>query len=600
MSARLRFDFVDENGQPAPIVFAVPEEIVAARRIEDVRPALRRVEAALARGRHAAGFVTYEAAPAFDAAPGTHPPGDLPLVWFGIFASPEPAPPPGERLAIDPVPRWTSTLRPGEYPAAIESVREAIARGETYQVNYTYRLAADLAGVDVPTLYATLAGAHPVPYAACLDTGDWQVLSLSPELFFRLDGDRLVMRPMKGTETRGLWPDDDRRRAEALAASEKNRAENVMIVDLVRNDLSRVCQVGTVRATRLFDIERFPSVLQMVSTVEGRLSPGATLTDVFGALFPSGSITGAPKTSSMRLIQAIEPAPRGVYCGAVGFASPDGRAVFNVAIRTAVVDSATGRAVFGLGGGITWDSTSADEHAEAESKAACLTPGPSFDLLETLRLEAGRAVRAEAHLRRLAEAAAHVGFAGDASRIRTALLDHGRAHAAGIRRLRLTLSRAGEVEVSSRPADTPPPAPAPVALSPFPIDRRDAWLYVKTTRREVYERHLAAGTAAAPADAGLFDVLLWNEAGEVTEFTRGNLVAEIDGLSWTPPVSSGLLAGVFRGDLLARGLVGERSIALDELASATRLWFVNSLREWIPVRLVGPQPRRCSTNTSST
>ncbi|MEZ5316866.1 MAG: aminodeoxychorismate synthase component I [Vicinamibacterales bacterium] len=629
MPARLRFDFVDAAGRPAPVVFASLVATVEAHRVDEVRPALREVERALARGQHAAGFVAFEAAPAFDPALVAHPPGDLPLVWFGLFDAPAPALPlddertatmggttPGE--ARSPVARWTSTLRPGEYTAAVEAVREAIAAGDAYQVNYTYRLAADLAGVDVPALYAALAGSQPVPYAALLDTGDWHVLSLSPELFFRLEpsggGTRIVMRPMKGTAPRGLWPADDDARAAALAASEKNRAENVMIVDLVRNDLSRVCDVGSVRATDLFQVQRFPTVLQMISTVGGRVSPGVTLTDVFGAIFPSGSVTGAPKTSSLRLIRAIEPTPRGVYCGTIGYASPDGRAVFNVAIRTAMVRAATGRAVFGVGGGITWDSTPGDEYAEAESKSACLHPAPVFALIETLRAEDGRPIRAGAHVARLAASATHLGFACDASRALAALEDEAHARGAGRWRLRLTLDRTGRVNVTSHPAAAAPPDPATCVWSPLPVEATDPFLYVKTTRRDVYDRHLAAGLAAATAgtgaDAGadpgasaageVFDVLLWNAAGEATEFTRGNLVVGDDGGMWTPPVSSGLLAGVFRGELIARGLVRERVVTVDDLARAPRLWFVNSLREWVPVRLAGDHPRRCSTNSSST
>jgi para-aminobenzoate synthetase/4-amino-4-deoxychorismate lyase len=259
-------------------------------------------------------------------------------------------------------------------------------------------------------LYAQLALAERVPYAAFIEIDDWAVLSLSPELFFRRDADRLTTQPMKGTAPRGRWAAEDAARAEGLRTSEKNRAENVMIVDLCRNDMSRVCDIGTVAAPSMFEVVRYPTVWQMVSTIEGRVARSAGLQDIFRALFPAGSITGAPKSSSMRLIAGLEQAPRGVYCGAIGYASPDGRATFNVAIRTMTVHRPTGRAEYGVGGGITWDSTAADEHAEAMQKAACLEVRPPFSLFETMRFENGGYVRLDGHLRRLRESADYFGF----------------------------------------------------------------------------------------------------------------------------------------------------------------------------------------------
>lgn len=576
---QLRFDFVNANGVVEPQIFSAPARLIIANELRDVAAAMADVDAALADGKYVAGFVAYEAAAAFDAALVTQPPTDLPLVWFGVFDAPAAAP----ALAVDaaaPGVEWTSGISRAEHQQGIAAIREAIANGDTYQINYTFRLNASIAPSAVRPLYDTLARAARVPYGALLEMGDWQLLSLSPELFFRAnfqDG-RIITQPMKGTAARGLWRKDDDLRAGALEKSEKNRAENVMIVDLARNDVTRVAEIGSVNATSLFHVDRYPSVLQMISTVEARLRPGVTLSDVFRALFPAGSITGAPKSSSMRLIAELEHAPRGAYCGAIGFASPGGEAVFNVAIRTITARS-DGGAEYGVGGGITWDSEAGDEYAEAFAKAACLVVRPEFDLLETLRIEGGTAIRLDQHLARMAESAVYFGLDVDFSRVRSAVAAciQGRA-ATAPSRLRIRVSRGGDVIAEAVDLDPRPAAAQPAVLASSPIDRADRFLYHKTTARSVYERHMQE-------HPGAFDVLLWNEAREITEFTRGNAVVEIAGRKVTPPRSCGLLAGVFRNALVERGDVAEAVITIDDLQRSTRIWFVNSLREWVQVRL---------------
>lgn len=533
------------------------------------------VEQGLREGLFAAGYVSYEAAAAFDPALTTQPPSPLPLVCFGLFPAVETAAP----LEDGPLPApvtWTPARSKDAYAQAVAVVREAIASGDTYQTNYTFRLGATLDVTELDTLYRHLARAERVPYAADIDTGEWRLLSLSPELFFKLEGTRLITRPMKGTAARGRWAEEDAGLGTALGTSEKNRAENVMIVDLCRNDLSRVCEVGSVRATSLFDVEPYPTVWQMVSTVEGTLRPDMRLSDIFAALFPAGSITGAPKSSSMRLIAAIEHAPRGAYCGAIGFATPDGRATFNVAIRTMTVNTASGHAEYGVGGGITWDSVAEDEHTEAMNKAACLVVRPPFGLIETLRAEGGTLVRADRHLARLAESAEYFGFPCDTTHVRARLHSFAAAHPHGSWRVRLQLAEDGSVHLECEPLEPPAAGSEWVVLASRAVDSRNRFLCHKTTRREVYDQHRAEHPAA-------FDVLLWNERRELTEFTRGNLVAELDGALWTPPRTTGLLAGVFRGELLDSGAVRERVLTVDDLSRCTRLWFINSLREWVPV-----------------
>ena len=558
-------------------MFRSPDRVVIARTLAEVPAAMAAVDEGLRDGLYAAGYVAYEAASAFDRALTTHahaPPG-APLVYFGLFPAVETASP----LADTELPAsidWTPELSAADHARGVAAIREAIAEGETYQINYTFRLRAALDPSGLESLYLHLAGIERVPYAAFLDLGDWQILSLSPELFFQLENGRLVTRPIKGTAPRGRWAEEDAALGDGLRASAKNRAENVMIVDLCRNDLSRVCDVGSVRASALCEVEPYQTVWQMVSTVEGQARPGIGLGDVFGALFPAGSITGAPKSSSMRLIASLEHSPRGVYCGAIGFASPDGGAEFNVAIRTLTVNRVSGAAEYGVGGGITWDSTPADEHAEALSKAACLEVRPPFGLIETMRFEHGSLVRSERHLARLSDSASYFGFNCDLASVRATLDAHIASCGPGPARVRLVLDASGQVQVESHPLDAPSAGPVPFALASTPIDGRDRFVCHKTTRRNMYDHHKTT-------HPDVFDVLLWNDRRELTEFTRGNVVVEYEGAMWTPPRSSGLLAGVFRGELLDAGTIHERVLTLDDLQRCTRIWFINSLREWVPM-----------------
>lgn len=566
-----RFDFCPASR--SPLLFRSPDRVVVARTIAEVPSAMAAVDQGLRDGLYAAGYVAYEAAPAFDRALTTHAPSAVPLVYFGLFRSVETAASLADATLPTPL-EWTPELSAADHARGVAAIREAIAEGETYQINYTFRLRAALDPAGLESLYLHLAGVERVPYAAFLDFGDWQVLSLSPELFFQLDNGRIVTRPIKGTAPRGRWAEEDAALGDGLRASAKNRAENVMIVDLCRNDLSRVSQVGSVRASALCEVEPYQTVWQMVSTVEGDARPGVGLREVFGALFPAGSITGAPKSSSMRLIASLEHSPRSVYCGAIGFASPDGRAEFNVAIRTMTVNRVSGAAEYGVGGGITWDSTPADEHAEALSKAACLEVRPPFGLIETMRLEHGALVRVDRHLARLSESAAYFGFTCDPGHVRAALDAHIAAGGPDPARVRLVLNSDGQMHVESQPLDRQAPGALPFAVASAAIDSRDRFVCHKTTRRHVYDHHKAMHPDA-------FDVLLWNETGELTEFTRGNLVVELDGALWTPPRSSGLLAGVLRGALLAAGTIHERRLTRDDLPRCTRVWFINSLREWV-------------------
>jgi len=570
-------DFTRTGPRTERLLFRDPIAVVTTDRVDDVPAILDRAQRAAADGHHAVGFVSYEAAPAFDSALTVRDRTPLPLAWFGIFAAPEPAPDLDDVANIES-PAWAADATEATHAAAVEAIRESIARGDVYQVNHTLRLRAPFTG-DPLALYKRMRAAQPSGYCAYFDIGRHQILSASPELFFRVEGDTITTQPMKGTARRGRWLAEDDAASLALASSEKERAENVMIVDLLRNDIGRIARPGTVRVSKLFDVERHPTVLQMTSTIEADLTSGTTLRDIFAALFPCGSITGAPKVAAMRRIAELEPSPRGIYCGTIGQLAPSGEMTFSVAIRTAWIDRDTSTIEYGAGGAITWDSAPSAEYDEIRAKSAIVTEAmPSFELLETMRLTGDGYVRRDRHLARLAESARYFGIPLGLRDAEHALDAHAASARDFPRRVRLLVARDGSPRVEDRPLIDGDAAASPrmVALATSPVQSRDPLLFHKTTHRAVYDRHRAEHPDA-------FDVLLWNEAGELTEFTIGNLVLRLDGVDWTPPRECGLLAGTYRAELLERGEIRERRLRVEDLRRAEGVWLVNSLRGRIPV-----------------
>lgn len=561
---------------PCRLVFGDPLEVVRADTVAEVRPALGRVARAAQEGLHAVGYVAYEAAPAFDHAARVRPGCPLPLVWFGLHRAPLDTAP--DAPALTRLSEWVFDTSREEYEQSIAAIHEAIRRGDAYQMNYTVRAHSEFAG-DALSYYELLRLAQQADFCAYLDIGSHRILSASPELFFSWQDGLLTTRPMKGTARRGQMPEEDAELARWLRDSEKNRAENLMIVDLLRNDLSRLSMPGGVKVPHLFSIENYPTVLQMTSTITACTRPEVTLEDVFAALFPCGSITGAPKLMSMDIIARLEKSPRAVYCGAIGHVAPGGAARFNVAIRTVTQDIARGTLECGLGGGITWDSVAADEYAEVQTKSRFLTRAASgFELLETLLLVDGRYELLERHLARLIASAAHFGFRPPEDPA-AALAEYAAAHPDGRLRVRLLCAPDGSLRIESAAAGAPDTSVRTARLASAPVSRAEPFLYHKTTRRSIYDAHLSAVGGAA------FDVLLWNDAGELTEFTRGNLVLDLDGERITPPVSSGLLDGTLRRELVERGELVERVLHRDDLARADAVWFINSVRGWIPVTI---------------
>lgn len=583
------------EGAPVSLAFGSPVEVVTAHTLAQVRPALARIASAAQAGRYAVGFVSYEAAPAFDRAARVRGGSGVPLVWFGIHEAPLPA-------AREPAAYACSVWQPGThepaYAASVAAVREAIARGDTYQVNHTMRLRARFAG-DPLGAWADLRRGQRTGWFGYVDTGRRVVASVSPELFFTWDGRQLVTRPMKGTRARSRDARRDAALAADLLASAKDRAENLMIVDLLRNDLTRVCEPGSVDVPILFEVEAYPTVWQLTSTVTGRTRVATTLADVFGALFPCGSITGTPKVRTMELIAQLEDRPRGVYCGAVGLVFPGGAAAFNVAIRTLVVDRDAGRARYDVGGGVVWDSDGHDEYAEALAKATVLDMTQrDFAIYETVRIADGQALLEQRHLDRMAASAAWFGRPFDPQAARRLLRESARPGRQV--RARLLLAADGSLhaetslltepfatrETTADPAGAAPgplgsPDRAPtrsVALAGTPVWSGDPWLRHKTTRRAAYQR----AWDSCP-DTDTFDVFLHNERAELTESTIGNIVLELGGRLVTPPAASGLLPGTWRAELLARGEITEQVVPVADLQSATRMWVVNSVRGWVPV-----------------
>jgi para-aminobenzoate synthetase/4-amino-4-deoxychorismate lyase len=586
VTARRPWARFDDLVAGTALAFEWPFRVLAASDPSDVVPVLAEVDRATQQGCWAFGYVAYEAAAGLDPRLAVHPrrrDDALPLLLFALTGAPSSVPPvrpPDGTARAYRLGPWQRGWTAAGHAADVARVKDRIAAGDTYQLNLTVRMRAEAAG-DLEQLYADLAWAQRGSYAAYLDLGRYVVASASPELFFDWTADGLRTRPMKGTAARGRTTAEDAERCARLVGSEKERAENLMIVDLLRNDLGRIAEVGSVQVPALFMPERYETVWQLTSEVTARPRPGAGLVDVFRALFPSGSVTGAPKHRTMELIRDLEPEPRGVYCGAIGVVAPPGesfRARFNVAIRTVTVDRATGTAEFGTGGGITWGSEPAAEHAEVLAKAAILAePYEEFALLETLAHLPGAGLRnLERHLDRMADSAAYFGFPFD----RSAAVARLTSAVAGVdaARVRLALHRTGTFDVDLAPLPAPSSGPVRLAIDLEPVDSAQVWLHHKTTRRRTY-------TERADRHPDADDVVLVNERGAVTETTIGNLVVLLDGRWWTPPLSAGCLPGVERGRLVDAGELQERSLDIEDLRRADALAVVSSLRGWRPAVL---------------
>jgi len=585
-----RFD--DLTGTSDSFRLVGPVGVVEALRPDEVPGAIAAAESAAARGSWVAGFVAYEAAPGLDPALRVRRRGAddafarLPLAWFAMFEQRERTvlPEPRDDGVEATTDRWRPSIGRDSYDAAIARIREHIAAGDTYQVNHTLRLRSRVEG-DERGLYRDLCYAQRGAYAAYLNLGRYRVLSASPELFFRIDDGRITTKPMKGTARRGRWPAEDDAVAAGLRGSVKDRAENAMIVDMLRNDMGRVARTGSVTWSDVFDLERYETVWQLTSTVSADLVPTATLAEVFCALFPCGSVTGAPKVRTMQIIAELEDSPRGVYCGAVGFLAPPGSGMpaarFNVPIRTVMLDTETRTAEYGVGGGITWDSNAEGEYDETIAKARVLTARrPRFELYETLRHDPGEGFRhLDRHLARLRASCAYFGFTFDEAAVMEAARHAASRFPDRPARVRVSVDRRGAVDAGAT-ALVSSPEPVRVAIDrDHPVDRTDPMLFHKTSLRSVYDE-----ARARHPDAD--DVLLVNDRGEVTESTIANVAVSISGRWITPPLDAGLLPGVGREVALEEGWLEEATIRVDDLERTDAMELVSDVRGRRPVRAI--------------
>jgi para-aminobenzoate synthetase/4-amino-4-deoxychorismate lyase len=588
--------------------FEATLQVLTAWHLHEVPAVLQQVQQHAQAGRWCVGELAYEAASAFDAALVTQQARpDWPLARFAVFdrpfsesqtASPQPGAP-SVGAASHPMPEWTLATDFSDYATRFERARQAMADGECYQVNLTEALrvqwpAADTR--DIAAWFERLRTAQPGGYQAWLDWGEQQVLSLSPELFFdwRPDGAEgvLTCQPMKGTAPRHADPQLDAQACSQLRESAKEQAENVMIVDLLRNDMGRIAQPGSVQVSKLFAVQALPTVWQMTSTVCARTRPGVGLPELFAAMFPCGSVTGAPKARAMHWIAALERGPRGVYCGAVGVVRPGGAATFNVPIRTVALQresvapgapaAPAWHGYFGVGSAVTFYAEPLAEWRELAAKTRFLARAAQrFELLETLRLEAGHYWLLEQHLARMAGSAAYFGFEWRPADVQACLDQLLGGREQGAYRVRLTCSSEGQAQAQAFDLQ-PSPQPVFFNLSAQALEsmgREHEFVAHKTTRRQHYEARLRS----AP---GVFDTLMCNERGELTEFTRGNLALKKAGRWLTPALHCGLLAGTYRADLLARGELTEAALTLVDLQRAEEVAFFNSVRGWLVARLV--------------
>ncbi|QNI37287.1 aminodeoxychorismate synthase component I [Edaphobacter albus] len=566
-------------------LFLEPVEIVAAHTMDDLPALFDHIESARSNGLHLAGYFHYECGYFFERnhfQQSNMSPG--PIAWFGAYSEPIvfdhldgvflTTPP--SSVDVEPTPASFATyaalsIPQGEYEEKIDRIQRYIASGDTYQVNFTDRVAV-YSQHSAAASFAALVAAQPVAYSALIHHDNRHILSLSPELFFRIEGNRIITRPMKGTMPRGLDLAEDEQQVARLQADEKNRSEHVMIVDLLRNDLGRICRSGSVHVEDLFSVERYQTLLQMTSTISGEPRSGLAFYDIFRALFPSGSITGAPKLRTMQIIQELERSPRGVYTGAIGYIAPSGDTTFNVAIRTVVLRD--GIANMGVGGGIVADSNPSSEYRECQLKASFLTrQHQKFQLIETMLFDGTTVPYLALHLDRLSASAQYFDYSCDHNAIASRISSFASTLPAARHSIRLLLSSDGEFTLTSSALAPDAPAIA-VRISPHRTYSGDVFLRHKTTQRDLYNSELSRARAE-----GFDEVLFLNERGELTEGAISNLFIRRDCHLLTPPLPSGVLPGILRRHILTTDPTAcEQILVLEDLNRADAIYLGNSVR----------------------
>ena len=585
-----------ENRQS--LLFINPLKVFCCYKTSGIKSCLNKMQQEKEKGHYLAGFLSYEAGYAFCQKPQTEKNYGFPLIWMGVFKKPAiydhekgfflnaPFRLESIKQAKDRKSCKISNLKLNigkqEYIKNVNRIKKLIAAGDTYQVNYTTKLNFNIKGTDL-ALYKKLRENQPVGYGALIKTGPFSILSYSPELFFRQSKENISTRPMKGTMPRGINTQDDIKIRNFLQNDPKNRAENIMIVDLLRNDLGKISKTSSVRATRLFHVEKYKTLLQMTSTVESKLKKGIGLYDLFSSLHPSGSITGAPKIRTMEIIKTLEPEDRKIYTGSIGYIGPDNISVFNVAIRTILLNGAKGE--MGIGGAITYSSNPESEWAECKLKAKFLTR-PPFGLIETmLASKKDKVFLLDLHLKRLRTSAKFFCFDCDLKKIRTLIEKELRTLIAGENyKLRLLLKTSGDVSVIAAviKRHKQPAEASKIYISPNRSNPDNIYLYHKTTRRALYNRQFNRYKKQ-----GFYDVIFLNKKDEVCEGAISNIFLKKKGLYYTPPVSCGLLPGVFREHFMKtqKGRVKEKILKLEDLTNADNIYCANSVRGMVKVKL---------------
>jgi para-aminobenzoate synthetase / 4-amino-4-deoxychorismate lyase len=586
-------------------LFTGPLEIISCRDLGKVEHSFNKVEKMLKKGLFAAGFISYEAGFAFESVFKRRRYQEFPLMWFGIFDRPlildhrdmeftDDGPRGG--YSINSI---KADISKKEYIDSIKEIKRYIKKGHTYQVNRTFKLRFSLRGCPLD-VYLNLRREQSASYSAFIKFGSQYILSFSPELFFKQEKGIIRVKPMKGTIERGRTLQEDIKNADILRNCPKNRSENVMILDLLRNDLGRISRTGTVKTKKLFEIEKYESLFQMTSTAEGIAQPGVSLYRLFQAIFPSGSVTGAPKIRTMQIIDRLEKSPRGIYTGGIGFISPENSGIFNVAIRTLLLNPGTDSGEMGIGSGVVYDSDAKTEYKECLLKARFLTkPQRNFKLIETMLWEPARGYALmKWHMQRLSISAKYFNFKYDKKSISKNLkrisevFDRQQSY-----RVRLLLDKNGNVEIDYS-ALAISKIPCIITISFKGTKSYDKWLYHKTTNRGLYDSEYDKYKKL-----GFFDVIFRNEKGQITEGAISNIFVKKNGIYYTPPIGCGVLNGVYRRYLLSetRLRIKEKALYYEDLLTADNIIMSNAIRGMVKVRflhdLILKQDNGLSKNT---
>ena len=546
--------------------FTQPIKELKTRDLAEVADLLAQVESYQEQGYYVVGYVSYEAAPAFEEKLAVHKSpllGEY-LLYFTVHDRVETSPIPLTYEEVDLPSKWREGTSAEDYEKAIAQIHHHLRQGDTYQVNYTVQLKQDLSANPF-AIYNRMVVEQEAGYNAYVEHDEMVVISMSPELFFEQNDRELTTRPMKGTTQRGVTDQEDLAQASWLEQDPKNRSENMMIVDLLRNDMNRISEVGSEHVERLCQVEQYSTVWQMTSTIKSQLRPDVDLVEIFRSLFPCGSITGAPKIATMEIIKNLEPQPRGIYCGTIGLLLPNGRRIFNVAIRT--IQLHQGKAIYGVGGGITWDSTWESEYREVHQKAAVLYRKQArFKLITTGRISQKSLLFEDQHLERLTKASRYFSFPFDPEELRQKIEEECQAcDSHQDYRLRIILSKSGEMELSRQILTPLSPSFCKAKLCLQEADLNQSFTYFKTTHRP----HLNLDKQ---------EIIYHNAAGELLETSIGNLVLKIAGKLYTPPTSLGILPGIYRQHLLETGQVEEKVLTVPDLNQAEAVYGCNAVR----------------------